>query len=88
MLKSQEGLLVTDFCLTFAVEKQVKPVQDMEEKELMVPLSKVLSWFDETFENMETEDWYHGKNTESVVAQYTTKEELRKRLIHEMKANN
>ena len=41
---------------------------------------KILAWFDNRFEDGESEDWYHKRIVETVVAQYTTKDELKNEL--------
>ncbi len=41
---------------------------------------QILTWFEDTFQDGETEDWYHDKIVDSVVARYTTKAELKEEL--------
>ena len=41
---------------------------------------QILKWFEDTFQDGETEDWYHDKIVDSVVARYTTKAELKEEL--------
>ena len=33
---------------------------------------RILTWFEDTFQDGETEDWYRNKIVDSVVAHYTT----------------
>lgn len=41
---------------------------------------QILTWFEDTFQDGETEDWYHKKIVNSVVASYTTKAKLKEEL--------
>lgn len=41
---------------------------------------QILTWFEDTFQDGETEDWYHNKIVDSVVARYATKAELKEEL--------
>ena len=41
---------------------------------------KILAWFDSRFEDGESEDLFHKRIVETVVAQYTTKDELKNEL--------
>ena len=41
---------------------------------------QILTWFEDTFQDGETEDWYHKKIVDSVVAPYTTKAKLKEEL--------
>ena len=41
---------------------------------------QILTWFEDTFRDDKTEDWYHKKIVDSVVAPYTTKAKLKEEL--------
>lgn len=45
-----------------------------------IDTEKILTWFEDTFQDGEVEDWYHNKIVDSVVASYTTKDKLREEL--------
>jgi len=45
-----------------------------------IDTEKILTWFEDTFQDSEIEDWYHNKFVDGVVAPYTTKDKLKEEL--------
>lgn len=41
---------------------------------------QILTWFEDTFQDGETEDWYRNRIVDSVVAPYATKDKLKEEL--------
>lgn len=41
---------------------------------------QILTWFEDTFQDGKTQDWYHERIVDSVVAPYRTKAELKEEL--------
>ena len=58
------------------------------ENDVMVSLSEVLKWYDNTFDDGEWEDWYRKRIVPAVISSYNTKEELRKNLIYNLTKKN